>query len=240
MPNDPVPPLEPWLGVLRADVQPMPEPARARVVSRLATTALVATAAVAAPATAQTMLRRGFVHSRLFAVALALPAGALIGAAGHAYWPRSVAPPAVVSAPRVSAKAVIPQISEVSEPPAAMPPIALEPLPAPTSSSRPPPAAASSVKSEPDAPSLERELSLLERARTRLSEGQPHATLQLLREHQLAYPTSALQQEREALTIRALMAAGRIDDARARAARFVEAYPSSALRGSVERAVAIP
>jgi outer membrane protein assembly factor BamD (BamD/ComL family) len=105
------------------------------------------------------------------------------------------------------------------------------------SPAKPAAASAPSIKSEPEAPSLERELSLLERARTRLSEGQPQSTLQLLREHRLSYPRSALQQEREALTIRALMAAGRVAEARDRAARFVQAYPTSALRGSVERAV---
>jgi outer membrane protein assembly factor BamD (BamD/ComL family) len=114
--------------------------------------------------------------------------------------------------------------------------VAIDALPVVANPARPG-AGGPGVKSEREAPSLERELSLLERARTRLSEGQPQSTLQLLREHRLSYPNSALQQEREALTIRALTAAGRISEARDRAARFVEAYPTSPLRGSVERAV---
>ena len=125
----------------------------------------------------------------------------------------------------------------VAAPAVAMPPVAVEAPPAVVSPAKPAAASAPSVKPEREAPSLERELSLLERARTRLSEGQPQSTLQLLREHRFSYPSSALQQEREALTIRALTAAGRIAEARDRAARFVEAYPTSALRGSVERAV---
>ena len=228
--TDQVPSLEPWLGALRADVEPMPALARQRIASRLAATALVVSAGVAGPATAG-MLRRGFVHSRLFAVALALPAGALVGAVGHAYWQRSAAPATFVAAPPVMLPVAAPVPVE------AMPPVAVEALPAVVSPAKPAAAGAPSVKSEREAPSLERELSLLERARTRLSEGQPQSTLQLLREHRLSYPTSALQQEREALTIRALTAAGRTAEARDRAARFVEAYPTSALRGSVERAV---
>jgi hypothetical protein len=230
--TDQVPSLEPWLGALRADVETMPAPARQRIASRLAATALVISAGVAAPATAG-MLRRGFVHSRLFAVALALPTGALMGAAGHAYWQRPAAPPALVAAPRV----VPPVTVAAAAPAAATPPVAVEAPPAVVSPAKPAPASASSVKPEREAPSLERELSLLESARTRLSEGQPQSTLQLLREHRLSYPSSALQQEREALTIRALTAAGRNSEARDRAARFIEAYPTSALRGSVQRAV---
>ena len=225
-----IPSLEPWLGALRADVEPMPAAARQRIASRLAATALVVSAAgIAESATAGT-LRRGFVHSRLFAVALALPAGALVGAAGHAYWQRPAAPAAIATAP------VIPPLA-VAAPVVTTPPVAVEALPTATSPVPPAPTGAPSLKSEREAPSLERELSLLERARTRLSEGQPQSTLQLLREHRLAYPNSALQQESEALAIRALIAAGRTAEARGRAVGFVEAYPTSALRGSVERAI---
>jgi hypothetical protein len=228
--TDEVPSLEPWLGALRADVEPMPAAARQRIASRLAATALVVSAAgIAGPATAGT-LRRGFVHSRLFAVALALPAGALVGAAGHAYWQRPAAP-AAVAPPRVT-----PPVA-VAVPVATTPRVAVEALPTAESAVPPAPAGAPSSRSEREAPSLERELSLLERARTLLSEGQSQGTLQLLREHRLSYPNSALQQEREALAIRALIAAGRSVEARGRAVRFVEAYPTSALRGSVERAV---
>lgn len=225
-----LPSLEPWLGALRADVEPVPALARQRIASRLATTALIASAGVAAPAAAG-MLRRGFVHSRLFAVALALPAGALVGAVGHAYWQRPAAPPAAVTVPRV-----MPSVA-VAAPVAALPPAPVDALPALASPAKRAATGAPSAKPEREAVSLERELSLLERARTRLSEGQPQSTLQLLREHRLSYPSSALQQEREALLIRALTAAGRLAEARGRAARFVEAYPTSALRGSVERAV---
>jgi hypothetical protein len=228
--TDEVPSLEPWLGALRADVEPIPAAARQRIASRLAATALVVSAAgIAGPATAG-MLRRGFVHSRLFAVALALPAGALVGAAGHAHWQRPAAP-AAVATPRVT-----PPVA-VTAPVATTPPVAVGALPTAESPVPPAPAGAPSSKSEREAPSLEHELLLLERARTLLSEGQSQGTLRLLREHRLSYPNSALQQEREALAIRALIAAGRSAEARGRAVRFVEAYPTSALRGSVERAV---
>jgi hypothetical protein len=235
MTTDQVPSLEPWLGALREDVEPMSETARYRVASRLASTALIASAGVAASKTAG-LLRPGLLHSRLFAVALSLPVGALVGAAGHAHWQRQAAPPVTVAAaPVISTVAAPPSVAEMVEVPT-MPPTAVEAAPAVASPPKRPPASPS-VKAAGEAPSLELELSLLERARTALSEGQPQGTLRLLGEHRLAYPSSALQQEREALTIRALMAVGRGAEARARAARFVEAYPTSALRGSVDRAV---
>lgn len=235
MTTDQVPSLQPWLGDLREDVEPMSEAVRYRVASRLASTALIASAGVAASA-APGLLRPGFMHSRLFAVALSLPVGVLVGAVGHAHWQRQDAPP--VSA---ASAAVIPKVAappSVAEIPATPPVEAAHAVASPPKRA---PAVSPSVKGGGEAPSLERELSLLERARTSLSEGQPQGTLRLLGEHRLAYPSSALQQEREALTIRALMAVGRVVEARARAARFVEAYPTSALRGSVDRAVgAIP
>jgi hypothetical protein len=238
MSTDPVPSLEPWIGALREDVEPMPDTARYRVASRLVSTAMVVAAGTAAPATAD-LLQRGFLQSRRFAVALALPVGALLGAAGHAEWQRRTTPPvAVVAAPSVSTAAASASVAALA--PEMVRPVASESLtvvPAVAPSAKRAPSVAPSVTAEREAPSLERELSLLERARTALSEGEPQRTLRLLGEHGLAYPNSALQQEREALTIRALMAVGRSTEARARAARFVEAYPTSALRASVDRAV---
>jgi len=228
---DETPLIEPWLRTLRDDVQPMSADARGRLALRLASASVLA---VAAPALA-TSLRRGFWYSRAFTAAVALPLGVVMGAAGHAYLVTSPAP-VVKSVPAVS--------PPVAAPSAQAPRAVVEAAPAPpalgaaasAAPATPRAATAPTVKSEATPPSLEIELSLLERAKSKLSENQPQATLELLREHRARYPSSALQQEREALVIRALLAAGRRAEAKRRAQTFVRSYPSSALRGSVERA----
>ncbi|HYP91501.1 MAG TPA: hypothetical protein VEQ59_25210 [Polyangiaceae bacterium] len=95
----------------------------------------------------------------------------------------------------------------------------------------PPPSGAAALRTD-----LERELSLLERARTRLSEGYAAAALDLLNAHRSSYPRSALTQEREALTVKALSAAGRADEAREAGEAFSRRFPKSVLRPSVDRA----
>ena len=232
--TDEAPSLDPWLNALREDVQPMSAQTRERLAVRLAGITAAVAAGLSAPA-ASSALHRSFWYSRAFTAMVALPVGALIGAAGHAYLTRGAAPP-LPAAPTAFAPPVTPAPAPA---PAAPTPSAtvFDPLPA-TPSPAKPMVPTPSVKTEASAPSLERELSLLERARSTLSEGHPQATLQLLREHHSLYPKSVLQQEREALAIRALLGAGRRSEAQRRAQTFIQAYPTSALRGSVERAVA--
>jgi len=216
--------IEPLLSALRGDVQPMSAPVRERLALRLASASVVAAGAATL---ASAGLFRGFWRSRVLTAAVALPLGVLVGAAGHAY----LAPTAVklVTTPRAGSLRVV-----LVPTPAA--PSAVVRAPVTPSVSPPDPPASSGARPRAAQPSLEAELALLERARGKLSEGEPHATLQLLREHQAQYPASALQQEREALAIRALLAAGRRAEAQRRTQAFVRAYPNSALRGSIERA----
>jgi hypothetical protein len=72
---------------------------------------------------------------------------------------------------------------------------------------------------------LAAEVERLANARAQLAED-PAAALQSL-ESQAAAPSKGLQEEREILTIRALLGAGRREDARAAAARFLARYPAS-------------
>jgi hypothetical protein len=229
--TDEAPSLEPWLNTLREDVQPMSAETRERLAVRLAGVTAAVAAGLSAPA-ASSALHRSFWYSRAFTAMVALPVGALIGAAGHAYLTRGAAP-ALSAAPTAFAPPLTP--APVPAPPT-LSATALDPSPA-TPSPAKPMVPTPSVKTEASAPSLERELSLLERARSALSEGQPQTALQLLREHHSLYPKSVLQQEREALAIRALLGAGRRSEAQRRAQTFIQAYPTSALRGSIERAV---
>jgi len=220
---------------LRSDIETMPGPVEARLRKRLADAMLAAAAPGAAVGATRVagVAQASWLHSRGFAVALALPLGGALGALGHAWLTRREAP--------ISA-AVTPVVS-LSSPDAApeSPPIAVSALPASPSVAP----ATVSVKTAPRASSsavrelsgLDGDLQLLEQARTRLADGDPTATLQLLRAHNRAYSTSPLQQERDALTIKALVAAGRSGEAAKRAEAFRARYPQGLLRDSVDRAV---
>jgi hypothetical protein len=222
--------MDTWLSALRSDYQPAPSAARERIASRLVEAGLAAVALGGAVAVTK-LAPRSFLYSQAFAAIVTLPVGLLLGAAGHAWLVRPTtvasAPPALTATATATATLPLPPTPFVADP---LPPLEqLNPQPV-TPKTR-------STSSAVETLGLEHELRLLEQARTKLSEGQPAGTLELLRRHRAQYPQSALEQEREALSVRALMAAGRRAEAQKQAAAFVQRYPGSVLRGSVERAV---
>ncbi len=75
--------------------------------------------------------------------------------------------------------------------------------------------------------SLAAERALVDRARAALSTGDPEAALAAVRLHRTRHPRGQLAEEREALAVRALRAAGHDAEAEARQARFRRAYPES-------------
>jgi outer membrane protein assembly factor BamD (BamD/ComL family) len=79
----------------------------------------------------------------------------------------------------------------------------------------------------------ETEVELLQRAQEALA-GSPARALALTREHASRFPGGAFSQEREVVAIDALLRLGQAAEARARGARFVEAYPGSAYRRRIE------
>ncbi len=83
---------------------------------------------------------------------------------------------------------------------------------------------------------LAAERSLLEVARTALSRGDFASAMSSLDTHQKKFPKGVLREEREALYVQALARSGRHDEAKARAERFVKAYPKSMLLPVVEAA----
>jgi hypothetical protein len=90
----------------------------------------------------------------------------------------------------------------------------------------------------PAAPSeLDAERQLLERARSALARGRAEDALLALMEHERRFPGGAMREERDGLTVQALAAAGRPEQARLRAARFREEHPESMLGGVVDEAV---
>lgn len=85
-------------------------------------------------------------------------------------------------------------------------------------------------------PSLARERNLLDMARTALSRGDTSSALSAVETHAKEFPRSQLAQEREVLAIQALVSAGRVPEARRRAAAFHTAFPKSPLGAIVDEA----
>jgi hypothetical protein len=83
---------------------------------------------------------------------------------------------------------------------------------------------------------LAAERSLLEVARTALSRGDSASSLASLDDHAKRFPAGQLTEEREALYVQALARAGRLDEAKARAAKFAKRFPGSMLLPVVEAA----
>ncbi|APR85801.1 Hypothetical protein A7982_11150 [Minicystis rosea] len=82
--------------------------------------------------------------------------------------------------------------------------------------------------------SLAAERRLLEEALRALGEGRSAAALELLERHVREFPRGRLGEEREALFVRALARAGRVEEARARASHFRASHPNSILLPAIE------
>ncbi len=87
--------------------------------------------------------------------------------------------------------------------------------------------------------SLAEQQALLDLARSAFAHSDYAATLAALSTHFQRYPRSVLGEEREALDIKALSAAGRTAEAKARAARFKAQFPQSLLLPSVQDSVGL-
>jgi hypothetical protein len=81
--------------------------------------------------------------------------------------------------------------------------------------------------------SLGAQQALLDTARRALSRGASATALEALEGHAARFPRSVLEEEREALIVKALRAAQRNAEANQRAARFAARYPSSVFLPSV-------
>lgn len=170
-------------------------------------------------------------------VALLLAFGGLgVGAAGGAAAyhvlavpPAIEAPPEVVEAPPEThpsvdqeALPVLPVLPLVPE----VPEVRMEE--APIQAPEEPPSMSESRR---------RERVLLRQAQSALVRSQPDDALSALARHRRRFPTSALAEERDALEVDALFAAGRAEDAAAAARRFITAYPGSVFASRVRRAL---
>jgi hypothetical protein len=126
--------------------------------------------------------------------------------------------------------AALPVSTSVAEPPAVRPLEAARPR----SSAEPTPA----VRHEE---SLAAEQAILDEANEALASGRSAAAFAALARHAEQFPRGRLSEEREGLWLRTLLAEGRKDEARARAARFKQLYPHSMLLPALEATLgAIP
>jgi len=85
---------------------------------------------------------------------------------------------------------------------------------------------------------LAAERQLLDAARSTLARGEPQAGIISLEQHVKRFPKGTLTEEREALYIRILVAAGNDSAASARAANFQQRFPNSMFMPVVERSLA--
>lgn len=171
--------------------------------------------------------------SAMRAIVISLVVGGAAGASLEATL-ASPHPPVVVYVDRP-----IPIPMATTEAPA--PPVA--PAAAETPSPPPPlPVAATSAATSATAArapkaQLDAERALLDGARSALSRGDTEAALGDLARHARLYSQPILGEERDALTIEALVRAGRYDEARARADAFRHAAPGSIFLSVVEASV---
>lgn len=84
---------------------------------------------------------------------------------------------------------------------------------------------------------LSAERGLLDVARTALARGEASEALRAAEQHRASYPSGILAEEREALAIKALVALGRMNEARSRAGAFERKFPSGIMVRTVRSAV---
>lgn len=134
--------------------------------------------------------------------------------------------------------------SALEAPPTATPPSSIPPVSAVEDAAAPARAHAApdaggpgAARAQDPADSLAEEQRLLDQARGALAAHEADRAMSALSQHARRYARGVLSMEREALRVRALLAADRREEARATADRFVARWPSSALRSAVEAMV---
>jgi hypothetical protein len=218
-----------WRGIQRSiGAAGVAAAATATAATAKAATAKAASAATAAPAA---KLATWKLAGLLSAVAIG---GAGVGAAAHAHFATPKIVEVQVPAPSIVATAPPPAATPsetITPPPTASSPPAVQPRARTTAT-----ASATATATAAKDPSLARERTLLDMARTALSRGDASGALASLDTHAREFPSSQLAEEREVLAIQALSSAGRKDEARKRASAFKARFVNSPLRSIVDEA----
>jgi hypothetical protein len=162
-----------------------------------------------------------------------------IGIATGVTLDRQLAPPADVPRAPVATAVAPPRPAISDEAAPAVPVGALPAAPArPVVSVA---AAASNVAAPPPSSrGLAAERALLDVARGALARGEANEALVAAGRHASEYPNGSLVEEREAIAIKALVALGRRDEARARAAEMERRFPNGLMLRAVKGAVEAP
>jgi len=198
------------------------------------TVALVASVAVSGTAVGVLTARREPPEGPSMAESVAAPTRAEASGGGASSVPltRRVEAPAVVPTP--TATTLHAPATGVARPISPM--AARAPMPQDTASVAAPSPPATST-APPTGETLAAERSLLDEASGALRAGDAQAALRDLDLHGQRFPVGVLAEERDAMTVEALVAAGRADDARAAGARFRAAHSGSLLQPTVEDAL---
>jgi ElaB/YqjD/DUF883 family membrane-anchored ribosome-binding protein len=137
---------------------------------------------------------------------------------------RVVPGPATVSAP----SAVTAPVTPSSWTPVPVPVPAASPAPAPSHASAPPATGGQELAAES---------AILDIARAAIARGEADHALTAVERHRASFPHGVLSEERDALTVKALVLAGMGAEARAQAAKFRAAYPDSLFLPALESAL---
>lgn len=165
--------------------------------------------------------------------AIALAATFVLGVAAGVAGDRALAPRAEPTpAPAPSAViAIAPPPPESAPSSDTVPVTELPSVPAP--SARPPERPADPA---PSARGLAAERALLDVARGALARGEASEALAAADRHARSYPDGALVEEREAIAVKALVALGRRDEARARVTELERRFPNSLVLRAAKKA----
>jgi hypothetical protein len=184
-----------------------------------------------------TKVKAGLASSKIVPVAVALVSLAalagLVAAGIYLAAPARDARPPAAAAVRPAVPAPAPSVA--APPPAPQPtaatPVAWDEAPPPADAGRTQPAPGARRSSA--ASHLRQETTLVLDARQALRGGDAARALRILEECRRLFPRGVLGQERDRLTIEALVQAGRAPEASARAAEFLRRYPDSPHAGEV-------
>jgi hypothetical protein len=163
--------------------------------------------------------------------ALAVLGKYLVTSSGHPQPPIAVTPPSVTPPP-VS----IPPAPVTSPPERAQPPVAAS-GPKSVRAKAGLQSHARALAAASPASRLREETGLISEARQALREGDAARALKFLEESRRRFPVGVLAQERERLTIEALVKSGRPSEASTRAAEFLRKNPDSPHAGAIRRLV---
>ena len=194
--------------------------------------AAIAKSASVAPAPASLVAGLSSAKVLLVAAGIWLVGGAT-GAALYGALHRQEVRVVYVDRPVLSNNVSMPPMAPASAPTATVMSSAV----APTVDSGSKRAAAASAN---QASELSRERALLDLARANAARGEPALVLSQTEQHRAQFPRGRLAEEREALTIRALLSLGRVDEARTRAQAFRLAHPNSFLLPAIDSAMPAP